>query len=178
MAYVRSVVPEKVLICVCIANRKPRFVLWFEVNRCAPMRVNGLTAFHTNTQQTPTVVNTPIHIFSPDFIKINVLIMMTSSNGNIFRVTGHLCREFTGPGAFPTQRAVTRSFDVYFDLRPNKWLSKQSWGWWFETLSPPLWRHRNVTTKNTQMKSNARWRHQLLFLENKIFKTHLLINSK
>ena len=23
--------------------------------------------------------------------------MMTSSNGNIFRVTGHLCREFTGP---------------------------------------------------------------------------------
>ena len=57
--------------------------------------------------------------------------MMTSSNGNIFRVTGHLCG------------AVTRSFDVYFDLRPNKRLSKQSWGWWFETLSPPLWRHRN-----------------------------------
>ena len=51
--------------------------------------------------------------------------MMTSSNGNIFRVTGHLCGEFTGPGEFPTQRPVTRSFDVYFDLRPNKWLSKQ-----------------------------------------------------
>ena len=43
------------------------------------------------------------------------------------------------PGEFPTQRPVTRSFDVYFDLRPNK----QSLGWWFETLSPPLWRHRN-----------------------------------
>ena len=68
---------------------------------------------------------------------------MTSSNGNIFRVTGHLCGEFTGPGEFSTQRPVTRSFDVYFDLRPNKWLSKQSWGWWFETLSCPLWRHRN-----------------------------------
>ena len=38
------------------------------------------------------------------------------------------------PGEFPTQRPVTRSFDVYFDLRPNKRLSKQSWGWWFETL--------------------------------------------
>ena len=25
----------------------------------------------------------------------------------------------------------------------NKRLSKQSWGWWFETLSCPLWRHRN-----------------------------------
>ena len=33
-------------------------------------------------------------------------------------------------------RPVTRSFDVYFDLRPNKRLSKQSLGWWFETLSP------------------------------------------
>ena len=47
------------------------------------------------------------------------------------------------PGEFPTQRPVTRGFDVYFDLRPNKRLSKQSLGWWFETLSPPLWRHRN-----------------------------------
>ena len=45
------------------------------------------------------------------------------------------------PGEFPTQRPVTRSFDVYFDLRPNKRLSKQSWFWWFETPSWPLWRH-------------------------------------
>ena len=48
------------------------------------------------------------------------------------------------PGEFPTQRPVTRSFAVFFDLRLNKRLSKQSWGWWFETLSRPLWRHRNV----------------------------------
>ena len=48
------------------------------------------------------------------------------------------------PGEFSTQRPVTRSFDVYFDLRPNKGLSKQLWGWWFETQSCPLWRHRNV----------------------------------
>ena len=61
--------------------------------------------------------------------------MMTSSNGNIFRVTGPLCGEFTGPGEFPTQRPVTRSFDVYFDLCLNKRLSKQPWGWWFETPS-------------------------------------------
>ena len=39
------------------------------------------------------------------------------------------------PGEFPTQRPVTRSFDVFFDVRPNKRLSKQWWGWWFETLS-------------------------------------------
>ena len=47
------------------------------------------------------------------------------------------------PGEFPAQRPVTRSFDVYFDLRPNKRLSKQSWGWWFETLSCSLLRHCN-----------------------------------
>ena len=61
--------------------------------------------------------------------------MMTSSNGNIFRVTGPLCGEFTGPGEFPAQRPVTRNFDVFFDLHPNKRLSKQPWGWWFETPS-------------------------------------------
>ena len=70
--------------------------------------------------------------------------MMTSSNGNIFRVTGPLCGEFTGPGGFPAQRPVTRSFDVFFDLSPNKRLSKQPWGWWFETPSCLLWRQCNV----------------------------------
>ena len=46
-------------------------------------------------------------------------------------------------GEFTAQRPVTRSFDVFFDLYLNKRLSKQSWGWWFETLSRPLWRHCN-----------------------------------
>ena len=32
------------------------------------------------------------------------------------------------PGEFPAQRPVTRRFDVFLDLRPNKRLSKQSWG--------------------------------------------------
>ena len=63
--------------------------------------------------------------------------MMTSSNGSIFRVTGPLC------GEFPSQRPVTRSFDISFDLRLDKWLGKQSWGWWFKTPSRPLWRHCN-----------------------------------
>ena len=47
-------------------------------------------------------------------------------------------------GEFPAQRPVMRSYDVFFDLRLNKRLSKQSLGWWFETLSRPLWRHRNA----------------------------------
>ena len=44
-------------------------------------------------------------------------------------------------GEFPSQRPVTRSFDVFFDLRLNKQLSKQSRRWWFETPSRSLWRH-------------------------------------
>ena len=48
------------------------------------------------------------------------------------------------PGEFPAQRPVTRSFGVFFDLRPNKRLSKQQWGWWFETPMRSLWRHCNV----------------------------------
>ena len=68
---------------------------------------------------------------------------MTSSNRNIFRVTGHLCREFTGHRWIPPKRPVTRSFDVFFDLRLNKRLSKQTCGCWWETPSRPLWRHCN-----------------------------------
>ena len=62
-----------------------------------------------------------------------------------FHVTSPLCGEFTGPGESPTQRPVTRSFDVFFDLRLNKRLSKQPWGWWFEPLSWSLWRHCNAS---------------------------------
>ena len=47
-------------------------------------------------------------------------------------------------GEFPAQRPLTQSFGVFFDLRLNKRLSKQSWGWLFEPLSRPLWRHCNV----------------------------------
>ena len=154
---------------------------------------------------------------------------MTSSNGNIFCVTGHLCGEFTGPrwihyddvimravvsqitsltivystvysGAdqrkhqssaslafvpgihrgpvnsphkgpltrkmfpfddvimFPAQRPVTRSFNVFFDLRLNKRLSKQSWGWWFQTLSGPLWPHCNeMREKHTTDTQTCIW---------------------
>ena len=75
---------------------------------------------------------------------VKCYVTMTSSNGNIFRVTGLCAGNSSVTGEFPSQRPVTRSFDVFFDLRLNKRLSKQSWGWWFETLSRPLWRQCNV----------------------------------
>ena len=52
----------------------------------------------------------------------------------------------------PAQRPVTRSFHAFFGLHLNKPLSKQSWGWWFETISRPLshcneldWFHQSKT---------------------------------
>ena len=55
-------------------------------------------------------------------LQLRLLFMMTSPNGNIFRVTGPLWAGFTGK--YPSQRPVTRSFDVFFDLRLHKRLSK------------------------------------------------------
>ena len=44
---------------------------------------------------------------------------------------------------FPSQKPVTRSFEVFFDLHLNKRLRKQSRRRWFETPLRPLWRHCN-----------------------------------
>ena len=54
-----------------------------------------------------------------------------------------------------SQRPVTRSFYVFFDLRLNKWLSKQLRHWWFETRS--LWCHCNMVSHIhiNEMKADA-----------------------
>ena len=54
-------------------------------------------------------------------------------------------------GEFPAQRPVTRSSDVFFELCLNKWLGKQSPGWWFETPSCSLWCHCNGTNQYHQL---------------------------
>ena len=59
-------------------------------------------------------------------------------------------------GEFPTQRPVTRSFDVSLDLHLNKQLSKQWPGWWFKTPSRPLWRHCNVISNPNQRDPTVR----------------------
>ena len=90
-------------------------------------------------------------------------VMMTSSNGNIFRVTGHLCGNSPVTGEFPAQKLVTRSFDVFY-LRLNERVSTQSWDWWFETPSRSLWRHCNVRTKvNGVQSSDVITRHSIIW---------------
>ena len=54
-----------------------------------------------------------------------------------------LCEEFIGLRWIPRTKASDAELWYFFDQRLNKRLSKQSWGWWFETLSCPLWHHCN-----------------------------------
>ena len=96
--------------------------------------------------------------------------MMTSSNGDIFRVTGPLWGESTGHRWIPLKRPawVTRSLDVFFDLRLNERLGKPSRLRWFETPSRLLLRHcnavlihRSFTGKHPDISWNSpccRWR--------------------
>ena len=60
--------------------------------------------------------NTPcaMHLWLP---------MMTSSNGNISRVTGHLCEEFTGP------RWIPRTNTSGAELWCFPWSASESNGW-------------------------------------------------
>ena len=74
-------------------------------------------------------INTVISYLPP------FLFMMTSwlIKWNTFHVIGPLWRESTGQRWFPSQRPVTRSFDVSFDVRLDKWVNKQWSCQWFET---------------------------------------------
>ena len=93
-------------------------------------------------------INLPACFFEP-----NILISLTHDDIIKIETFSALLAICVGnspvPGEFPTQRPVTRSFDVFFDLRLNKRLSTQLWGWWFETLTRSLWRHCNAFLQNT-----------------------------
>ena len=72
--------------------------------------------------------------------KCQTCVIMTSSNGNIFRVTGFWWGE---SGVFRSQRPVTWSFDGFLYLRLSNCLSNQWKHRWFEKPSRLLWRHCN-----------------------------------
>ena len=56
---------------------------------------------------------------------------------------------------FPAQRPVTRSVDVFFDLRVNRQLSKEWRRWWFETLPRSLWRDCNLDINSISKKHDV-----------------------
>ena len=61
---------------------------------------------------------------------------------------------------FPSQRPVTRRFDLCLNRR----LSKQSWGWWFEMHPRSLWRHCNVRLYPTLLHDTKQNGHIVLYL--------------
>ena len=61
-----------------------------------------------------------------------------------FSVLLVLCGGISVTGEFPSQKPLTQSFDVFFDLRLNKWLIKQARRLWFETPPLSLLRRCNV----------------------------------
>ena len=69
--------------------------------------------------------------------------MITSPNGIFFTLLAVCEGNPRVTGGFPSQRPVTRNFDVFFDLLLNKQLNKQLRRRWFETQSRSLWRHYN-----------------------------------
>ena len=86
--------------------------------------------------------------------------MTVSQNRNIFCFAGNS----SVTGKFPSQRQMTRSLDVFFNLRLNKRLCKQSWGWWLEPQLHPLWRHCNVDPKTQFTIHNSVYQHTYFVL--------------
>ena len=93
-------------------------------------------------------------------------------------------------GEFPSQRPVTRSFDVFYDLHLNKCLSKQSKCRWFEMKSRSSWRHCNgkhwwnrwvethlKTCSNVDQLSvwNTHYRHPIARLWGQAMRRHLWV---
>ena len=58
-------------------------------------------------------------------------------------------------GGFPSQRPLTRTFDVFVDLRLCKRLSKRPRHRWFKTPSHSLWRQRNDFTLPLRQSGNG-----------------------
>ena len=114
--------------------------------KCFRLLRNSLTPFDIFVMQNALITVIVLLEYSPNGMKTYNILQWTwwRHQMKTFSVLLAICAANSPvPGEFPAQRPVTRSFDVFFDLRLNKRLSKQSWGWRFETLSRPLWRHRN-----------------------------------
>ena len=80
--------------------------------------------------------------------------MMTSSNGNIYCVTGLLWGESTGERWIPLKKTSDAEFWCFHWSAPEKWLGKHSRRRWFRTPSRSLWRRYNVAKSWHPVKSS------------------------
>ena len=108
----------------------------------------GLLIYHVTDMGAYKLISFLLHYICLYFhwdYEINLCYLILSYQMETFSALLALCAGNSPvTGEFPAQRPVTRSFDVFFDPRLNKLLSKQSWGWWFDTPSHSFWRHCNA----------------------------------
>ena len=106
---------------------------------------------------------------------IYILNKMTSSNGNIFRVTGPLLGESTGHRWIPITKASDAELWCFSWSVLEQTLSKQSRRRWFETPSRLLWRHCNGTSLITKAGSFRTLFHIQQFSRSYLYKYSPLI---
>ena len=139
---------------IYITSMAEKWIVWaYYKMLCITMMSHDI--YSVEITDNPIIFNSLLRLPANDLSKVRItsirrwpLILytyiMTSSNGNISALLAMYAWNTPVTGEFPAQRPITRSFDVFFDLRLNERLSKQSWGWWFKTPSRSLQRHSNV----------------------------------
>ena len=136
---------KKMSLKVSSAKWRP-FCLAFNVLRPAGTQPPWTTTSLLTTS--PSQLRHVVIIRTASGTRYRSIYMMTWSNGNIFHVTGPLCREFTGHRWIPLTKASDVELLMFsFIWALNKGLSKQLRGRWFEKLSRPLWRHWLISEK-------------------------------
>ena len=112
-----------------------------QVSNSCPKSVNK---YSFNTSKLDVVLSSTLRAKTVNWWHSTLISWLRHQMETISRLLAICAGNSPVNGEFPAQRPVTRSLDVFFDLRPNKRLSKQSSGWWFVTPSRPLWRHYSV----------------------------------
>ena len=119
-------------------EKRSIYVLWFGASYIRDFMV--FTSYHLSSGSARSIVLYPLAYCCSIFFSY----YDDDIKGNISAVLAICAGNSPAIGEFPTQRPVPWSFDVFFDLRLNKQLSKLSWGWWFETPSRSLCHHCNA----------------------------------
>ena len=122
---------------------------WVALNKCVQYVRDS-----SGTQISASFDYSGVFLFHVSAVRSCWNVMMTSSNWNIFRVIGPLCREFTGHRWIPLTKASDAELWCFLWSLPEQTVHKHSLRRWFETPCVSLWRHCNGGTENGSHASN------------------------
>ena len=133
-------IPIVEYICITPGDRMFKIDVWYDFKKCTfDTILKWNRTYHQNCTICKAMNTLNRHeCHTRDIVNYDdwALNRMTSSNGNIFRVTGLLW-------GISRTKASDVELWCFFYLRLNKRLSKCSRRRWFETPSHSLWRHCN-----------------------------------